>query len=248
MLLSINHLLGYKIEALDGTLGKVHDVLFDQQTWDVRYFVAETGSWLTGRRVLLSPAVVKTPQAPQRHLPVALTRRQVKDSPPADLEKPVSRQYEEQLFQYYDWVPYWLPDYSGDFFPQPFAAPVAPPPEEDEQAPPEPQTSLRSVREIAGYRIQARDGEMGHLEDLIAEDQTWKIRYLVIDTGKWLRGKQVLVAPDWIEELDWAGQKAVVCVTRETVESSPPYDPAKPINREYEERLYDYYGRPKYWA
>lgn len=107
---------------------------------------------------------------------------------------------------------------------------------------------LRSSDEVKGYRIHASDGEIGHVEDFILEDEEWRIRYLVVDTGKWLPGKKVLVAPMWIKDILWADSMVVVNLTKEEIENSPPYSPELPINRDYEEVLYDYYGRPKYWV
>jgi hypothetical protein len=107
---------------------------------------------------------------------------------------------------------------------------------------------LRSTREVIGYNIQASDGEIGHVEDFIVDDETWIIRYMVVNTRDWLPGKKVLVAPRWIEKVTWAESKVYVELTRESVKNSPEFDPSAPVNREYETKLYDYYGRPKYWA
>ena len=93
---------------------------------------------------------------------------------------------------------------------------------------------LRSTREVIGYHIQARDGETGHLEDLIVDDESWFIRYLVIDTRNWLPGRKVLVAPAWAEQVDWVARKIHLDLSRETIRNSPKYDPSMPVNREYE--------------
>jgi hypothetical protein len=106
---------------------------------------------------------------------------------------------------------------------------------------------LRSTREVIGYHIQARDGEIGHVEDFIADDQTWAIQYMVVDTRNWLPGRKVLIAPAWIEKVDWLERLVHVDLLRETIQNSPEFDPSAPVNRAYEVRLYDYYGRPKYW-
>jgi sporulation protein YlmC with PRC-barrel domain len=106
---------------------------------------------------------------------------------------------------------------------------------------------LRSLEEVKGYHIQATDGKIGHVEDFIVDDESWEIRYLVVDTRKWLHGKQVLLSPKWIQEIKWLESNVYVDLSREAVRNSPKYDPFSPVNREYEIRLYDYYGRPKYW-
>ncbi len=106
---------------------------------------------------------------------------------------------------------------------------------------------LRSTNEVIGYRIEAMDGEIGHVEDFIVDVDTWIIRYLVIDTRNWLPGKKVLIVPQWAEEINWTATRVYLNLTRQAVKNSPEYDPSMPVNREYEKRYYDYYGRPNYW-
>jgi hypothetical protein len=106
---------------------------------------------------------------------------------------------------------------------------------------------LRSTKEVIGYRIKASDGEIGHVEDFIIDDQDWIIRYMVVDTRNWLPGRKVLVSPQWIEKVSWADSEVRIDLSRKAVEQSPKYDPSTPVNREYEVRMYDYYGRPVYW-
>lgn len=111
---------------------------------------------------------------------------------------------------------------------------------------------LRSLKDLQSYRIHSSDGEVGSVEDLIIDDETWNIRYIVVDTGMapltWLPGRRVLVAPAWIETVDWEDKRVQVSLSRDTIENSPDFDPSAHVNREYEVRLYDYYGRPKYWG
>jgi hypothetical protein len=240
MLRSIESLVGYTLRARDGEIGQVHDFYFDDQTWIVRYLVADTGNWLVGRRVLISPFALRQPDWAGQAFPVNLTKEQVKASPPIDTDKPVSRQMEEELHLHYGWPPYWGAA-EGLVAAQMMAQAT------EQAAGREGDPHLRSVREVSGYRIQARDGEIGHVEDFIAKDETWTIRYMVVDTRNWLPGKKVLVAPTWIDEVDWARESVHVGLLRETIQNSPEYDPSLPVNREYEVRLYDYYGRPKYW-
>jgi hypothetical protein len=106
---------------------------------------------------------------------------------------------------------------------------------------------LRSAKEVAGYHVHCTDGELGHVADFIIDDETWTLRYLVIDTSNWWFGKKVLVSPRWVQEVSWAKSMVYVDLPRDTIKNSPEWNPATPVNREYEERLYDYYGRPTYW-
>jgi hypothetical protein len=232
--------------ARDGDIGKVHDFLFDDAGWIIRYVVVDTGKWLPGRKVLLIPLVLDEPDWENRTLPVSLTKEQIKKSPDIDVDKPVYRQHEHALHEYYQWVPYWIAS--------PHTIPPPPYPkgkEEDKDEDPTVQEKedphLRSTKEVSGYHIQATDGEMGHVEDFIADDTDWFIRYMVVDMRNWLPGKKVLISSGWIERVEWSESKVYVDLSRDMVKNSPEFDPSSPVNRRYEERLYDFYGRPKYW-
>jgi hypothetical protein len=110
-------------------------------------------------------------------------------------------------------------------------------------------THLRSTKEIIGYHVGAKDDEIGHVDDFIAEDEkSWNIRYIVLDTRNWLPGKKVLISPQWAKEISWTFKKIFVDLLKEIIKNSPEYDPSEPVNREYENILYDYYGKPKYWS
>jgi hypothetical protein len=106
---------------------------------------------------------------------------------------------------------------------------------------------LRSAQEIRGYHIQGSDEAIGHVEDFIVDDQTWEVRYLVIDTSNWWFGKKVLLAPRWASRISWEEMKVYVDMSRQAVKNGPEWDATAAVNREYEARLYDYYGRPVYW-
>ena len=255
MLKSVKNLRGYTIQATDGEIGKVHEFYFDDKLWEIRYLVVDTGGWFSGRRVLISPTALGQPDWKQEIFPVSLTKEQVENSPDTDMEKPISRQYESKLYQYYNWPIYWgEPAYIDAETAAKLrakaltAAEKAKVAEEAEEEEDKGSSHLRSTGEVIGYNIQANDGEIGHVEDFIVDDETWIIRYMVIDTRDWLPGKKVLVASQWIENVTWAESKVYVELSRESIKNSPEFDPSAPVNREYEEKLYDYYGRPKYWA
>lgn len=247
MLRSIKALRGYTIAARDGEIGHVHEFYFDDASWILRYLVVDTGPWLFGRKVLISPVALAQPEWGLERFPVLLTKEQVENSPSIDLDAPVSRQQELELHRYYGWPVYWsgpgAPVGPGAVAIDPIeAAPGAPATQQEEGDP-----HLRSTREVIGYHIEARDGEFGEVEDFIVDDVAWIIRYMVIDTRAWLPGRKVLISPRWIEEVDWIETKVSVDLPQETIKNSPEYNPKAPVNREYEERLYDYYGRPAYW-
>jgi hypothetical protein len=240
MLRSIDEFIGYTIEASDGDIGKVSDFLFDDELWIIRYLVANTGNWLVGRQVLISPAAFYgKPKWESEKFPLILTRQMVEESPDISEDEPVSRQKESEIVAYYHWPAYWYPvvqarrGTEGERRAQ------------DEESG---DSHLRSVREVESYHIEARDGSIGHVEDFIIDDERWEIMYLVVNTRNWLPGRKVLVARLWIDEVSWFDSKVTVDMTKEAIQKSPEFDPSAPVNREYEEVLYDYYGRPKYWV
>jgi uncharacterized protein YrrD len=238
MLFSFEGLRGYQIHAVDGDIGSVHDLLFEDSTSLVRYLVIETGSWLFGRKVLLAPAAIGEMRHHDRAITTGLTRAQVKDSPSIDTEKPVSRQHEESLHAHYDWAPYWYgttaygpaPYWGGLVLAYPPPPPVDAPatdPVEREVAEMERQRSdphLRSAREVVGYYVAAADGDIGHVEDLLIDDANWMVRHLIVDTRNWLAGKKVVIDPDRLRSVSWADRHIVLDMTKGEVESSPEYD------------------------
>ena len=223
------------IEGTDGTVGTIKDLLFDDKKWKVRYLDIDTGRWLSDRRVVLSPEVIRATDYAGGRLTAPLTREQVENSPSLQSHLPVSRQHEMELARYYAWGAYWA---NAEWTREGGA----------EEGDPH----LRSSQSVSSYRVQAMDGEIGHVDDFVVDDEAfedgpWEIRYLVIDTRNWLRGKRVLVPPLWAESIDWGSKHIQVGLSREMIENSPEYDPASPVNRQYEEVFYDYYGRRKYW-
>ncbi len=245
MLRSVRELYGYVIRALDGDIGTVRDFYFGDRDWVVRYLVADTGNWLVDRLVLLSTVSLGQPDWERHEFPVRLTKEQVEHSPAVDAAEPVSRRMEEELHEYYGWPFYW----SGAGAAMAMTAERMAAREEHAAIEgPGSGQHLRSTQEVMGYHIQANDGEVGWVKDFIADDGTWLLNYMVVDTGGWLSGRSVLLAPAWVKEVNWAENKVHVDLHRETIENSPPFDPSVPVNREYELRLYDYYGRPKYWT
>jgi hypothetical protein len=236
VLRSIKDLRSYTIRAIDGDIGKVREFYFDDRFWAIRYLVADTGNWLVDRLVLLSPYSLGNPDWEENVFPVRLTKKQVEGSPRISTDQPVSRQMEVDLHGYYGWPPYWG------------AAAYIAAAQMSDQDKSEGDPHLRSTREVIGYRTQATDGEIGHIDDFVVDDGAWVIRYLVVDTGNWLSRRKVLVSPGWTKEVSWAGRRVSLGLSRDAVQDSPEFDPSEPVNREYEVRLYDYYGRPHYWS
>ena len=246
MLRTASHLKGASIAATDGEIGSVHDLYFDDLTWTIRYLVVDTGTWLPGRQVLISPRSVRS--APnQDRVPVALTKEQVKGSPSIDTEKPVERQYEEEYSQYYGYPYYWSGPYRWGATPYPGEGPLSEARATSAMPPSGGNPSIRSVRNVTGYYIEAVDGDIGHVEDFLVDDREWAIRYMIADTRNWWPGKKVIISPEWINRVSWPDSRVYVDMSREGVKTAPEYDPDRPLEREYETRLFGHHKRRTYW-
>lgn len=248
MLRSIKELQGYNILAQDEEFGKAKDLLFDDEEWIVRYLVIDTGNWIPGKKVIIPPEQLDKPDWAERIFPVKLSKKAVIEGPALDEDEPVSRRYEKKLYSFFGWNPYWLVGIPENVvIGQMTHAEQESRGGSEEEPDPEEETDLRSSDEVMGYHIHATDGSIGHVEDIIMDDEGWRIRYIVVDTRNWLPGKKVLVAISWIHDIKWLDKEVYVDLDRESIKESPEYDPSAPINREYEEKLYDFYGRPRYW-
>lgn len=261
MLKSIKEIIGYTLEAKDGKIGKCKDFLFDDAGWTIRYMVADTGRWLVGRKVLISPIFLGEPNWSSMRFPVNMTRQEIENSPSLEENMPVSRSFETRWFDYFGFPYYWAGGGLWGAVAYPTAIlgtdikkmqhqkdPKTDDVAENRSASVEEENRLRSVKEVKGYHISAADGEIGHVEDFIVDEETWKLRYVVIDTRNWLPGgRNVLISPAWIEDVSWIDSTVRVDLPVEAIRNSPEFDPHQPVNREYEIRLYDYYGRPYYW-
>lgn len=254
MLRAASEVNGLSIAAVDGDIGSVKDLYFDDLTWTVRYLVVDTGSWLPGRQVLISPMSVRGPGLDR--IAVELTRDQVQNSPPVETDKPVDRQQEEALARYYSHRYYWEGPYRWGLLAYPGMPPVPAPVASDpvvqemlarERDRIEGDPALRSAKDVTGYYIAALDGEIGHVEDFLIDDEAWAIRYMVVDTRNWWPGKKVVVSPEWIKTVSWADSKVHVDLRQDEVKAAPAYDPSRTFDREHEDRLFEHHGRRKYW-
>jgi hypothetical protein len=196
--------------------------------------------------VLISPYALIAVRKEEQDIAIDLTRKQIEDSPSLDSDKPVSRQFEEAYYGYYEWPGYWSGPYMWGVYPyivrdpekwkEPTAAEKAWDPH------------LRSTHDVSGYHIQATDGEIGHVEAFILDDETWAIRYLIVDTKNWWPGKKVLVSPQWIERVSWDESKVFVNLSGEAIKQSPEYTEESLSTRDYETGLYRHYDRQGYWV
>jgi len=270
MLRQAKEFKNFKLRARDGDIGKAKEFYFDDEKWTVRYLVANTGGWLTYRLVLISPYALSPANEAEQVLPVDLTKKQIEDSPSLNSDQPVSRQFETRYYSYYGWPNYWSGPHiwgesgypnrqrGGLSWPGGMAIPPlgsSVPPGKDATANGASvhrevvgDPHLRSTEHVTGHHIQALDGEIGHVEDFIIDDETWAIRYLVIDTKNWWAGKRVLISPQWIERVSWGELKVFVNLSREIIKESPEYTAKSLVTRDYEIELHKHYDREGYWA
>jgi sporulation protein YlmC with PRC-barrel domain len=237
---------GFAIEASDGKVGNVSDILFDDKTWALRWLVVDTGTWLAGRKILLHPSSLAKPDIEGRAFEATLTKAQVEKSPEIDSDQPVSLQMEAGLYSYYGYEPL----LAGGFYEgKTLVSPPGEPPRFKDTAVGAPdgkaaESHLRSIAEVQGYAIHALDGNIGHLEDFLIDDESWFIRYFVVDTKNFWFGKHVVVPPNSIKEISWAERYVRLDLTCYKIKGSPPWNPTGVIDRAYEALLQTYYG----WA
>ena len=73
---------------------------------------------------------------------------------------------------------------------------------------------------VTGYHIEATDGEIGHVDGFVVDDEAWAIRYIEVATRNWWPGKKVLVSPAWIERVSWPDSKVYAGLSREAIKSA----------------------------
>lgn len=256
MLHRADKLSDYTLRGIDGNIGTVKEFYFDDSHWTIRYIVADTGNWLSGREVLISPHSLGAVNNEAEYIAVNLTKKQMEDSPTFETGQTVSRQFEYEYNTHYGLPTYWngtnmgaVPNIERDT-----NMPLESVPNEQIQDRQLQNTSSEQIRDhqlhntsdVSGYDIEATDGEIGDVKDFIIEDGTWAIRYLIVDTGGWLPGKKVLIAPEWIDRVSWDESKVFVNLSRDAIEKSPEFTDGI-LSRDYEAGLYKHYNRQGYW-
>jgi uncharacterized protein YrrD len=241
-------LKGYAIRASDGEIGTIADFLFDDRSWAIRWLVVETGTWLTGRKILLHPVALGTVDPERRELTVALTMAQVQGSPEFSQHEPVSAQMEHHLYDYYGWEPASMLDAFGG---NPISARFSAPPlylsaykttGDEELRNNDPH--LRSGDELTGYHVLAGDGAFGKLDDLLIDDANWGLGSLVVETGSWWSGKQVLISPHVVKDISWTEREIRLDLGLDEAKAIPPWNSLDGVGPDYEKNAPDHHVRP----
>lgn len=189
---------GASIVASDGVVGSTANFFFDDLTWTVRYLVVDTGNWLARRNVLVTVTDVEQPDWEKRVFPVHLTREQVQHGPDLDTRKPVSRQQELAMSRYFGWPTYWSVRVPAGRYTTEMEYPSSGGSDDPH---------LRSAWDLAGHQVWAIDGHLGRLKDYILDEAKWRLGYLVVATGNWLNGQNLLVSTRWVESISWANRR-----------------------------------------
>jgi hypothetical protein len=247
MLRSMKSMEDYTIGAIDGIIGHVKDFYFDDESWVIRYLVVQAGEGSSRRKVLISPIAIGRPNWSEKILPVSLTRNQVMNSPDIDTDKPVSRQHEMGYLGYYGYGNYWGGGglWGAGLYPDLLQAGLQV--TETTSVADRADLHLRSGNAVMRYYVHASDGDIGHVQGLLVDENSWAIRYLIVDTSNWWLGHQVLIAPEWIDQVSWAESTVSVGLTRQSIKDSPAYDPDAALEREQEAGIHTHYGRAGYW-
>ncbi|GCD12223.1 hypothetical protein Ctaglu_38460 [Clostridium tagluense] len=250
MLNKAKTLKNYKLSCIDGEIGKVKEFYFDDHFWAIRYLIVNTGNWLTGRQVIISPYALAGVNKEEQSITINLTKNQIENSPSLYNDEPISRQYEEDYYKYYEWPTYWGASTmwgTNGLYPSIESS------QDQEKLMGSPQVNeqwenrLHMASDVIGYDIQATDGTIGHVDDFIIDDKTLAIRYLIIDTKNWLPGKKVLISPKWIERVSWDESKVFITLLRDDIKQSPEYTDEVLLTRDYEDGLYQHYNQQGYW-
>jgi sporulation protein YlmC with PRC-barrel domain len=241
---SVKDLIQAKLMSVDGEVGTVEDLIFDRRSWVIRYLRVDTGNWLNRRKLLFSPFAVQLPSAGEddREVFVNMKKEFVESSPPFDPERPISREQEIELNQYYDWPFYWV---RVDHSSYPLVELYTEMRDEQGTEKGEEDPPLESLEKVREYSLEARDGRIGQVDDFLIDEDSWHIQYIVVDIGGIVTGKRTIIAPQWIEEFDSDSSKARVDLSVATIQNSPAYDPERFVDDDYEEQLRHYYQRDR---
>ena len=205
----ISQLTGLNVRARDGNVGNVNDFYFDDESWCIRYVVINTGVWSSCRKVMISPMVLDAPVWSSCTFPAKLTMEQIRNSPGISAYTPGHVPHEAIDIDHYSWPAYSLKNtyttarvgllsaYLAKICSSIMGTQISVNPPAGNRGV---TAHLRSTCSVKGYSIQGNDGEIGHVEDYIIEDETWSICQLVVDTGKWFSGRKIFIDPKWIKK------------------------------------------------
>jgi len=107
---------------------------------------------------------------------------------------------------------------------------------------------LNALSSLHGFDLQAKDGNLGTVSDFLFDDATWKVRWMVVDTGGWLTGRKILIHPSAVVSVESDPRNIIVALTKAQVEGSPDILNDRPISQQMQNDLYGYYGWNPLWG
>lgn len=248
MLHRLDKLVGFDVFAEDEKLGEIHDIYFEDSGWKAKYAIVQSGERLLGERFIIAMEVLGETYWESGRVDADISKEEIENRPKVSFAEPVSREELSKIHQHYQWTPIRPTGgatQSPVFGPYPILPPTADIAER-KKLQEEGEANLRSVEEVEGYEIECEDDCIGSVQGFFANED-WTIRYLLVDIGRWISKKKVLVAPDWVSQIDWFEGEITIDLTKDQIRNSPQYDSSEPPSREYEIALYDFYHQPGYW-
>ncbi|MEE4215668.1 MAG: PRC-barrel domain-containing protein [Bacteroidales bacterium] len=237
---SLKNLSGYSVTTQDGTEGKIKDFLFDEKRWIVRYLEVDFGSFFNMKKALIPRSFLENPDPDNENIKLALKGKDIEACPDLDQGIPVSRAYETELNKYYNIDHYWMVDPAAVevpvlYPPRPLGIPGKTVSEDDLD------TSLRSFKEVEGYHINALDGQLGHIDDIITDEYDWQIVHIIADTSNWLPwSKKVILPLDFLDKISYVKQEVSISLKKDTIKNAPEFDPHRPLELKEEKTAYDF--------
>lgn len=239
MLRNVKSLIGNAVLSTDGEIGIVDDLCFDSKMWGTAYVVIKVGGTASGGRAFLPPTALGKPDWERREFPVAYSKAQILGSPDLSIDMQALRK-KAQLRDEHPAMSFWTlsADLAADGLLNTDAnSDVDHLPSLNEDDP-----NLQSANSVMRYRVQATDGKFGHICDLVVDDSTWEIRYIVVATTQWLPGRRVVISPHSVNRVSRMEEQVYVDLTQMMIKQSLEYETPLPISEEYESRLRDYYA------
>ncbi len=239
------------VRASDGAVGCLRDIHFEDTEWEVAQLEVEMVGETDRGTIFISTGAVVSPGSGRDEIAFDLSTQHGRASTPI----PTDGTQDNGFDSIYRWSPYGSasaprdPDATApgpsagklsDIIP--FAAEKVQRTCDTRQPDRSSEPRLRSLRELAGYRIEALDGDIGHIGDLVIDDQRWAIPFVVIDTRNWWPGTHVMVPSGEILGMSRADRIVFVSLSRQVIQGSPEFDPAIAISAEYRSRLDAYYS------
>jgi sporulation protein YlmC with PRC-barrel domain len=229
-------LSGYSVRALDGDVGRVRELYFDDAQWQVRHVVVDVGRWSRSRRVLVSPSAIAEILWEHRRLVLTATRDQVWAWPEASADQPVARQLESRRRSQANWAV----TVAGDALTS-YSEALRTPTFEPLNANGTPfDPHLRTSRVVVGLDLRAEGASVGRIADLVLDDASWEVLYLVV---AWHDGKRFALPTNCVRRIAPEEKAVTAGVDSTALASSPRLEPATLFTRQYEQAVRQHFAR-----